>query len=205
MACAVRTIVAVLGVGGAALGCTPEPAEPWPSVPQREMGSAALMTIGQPGPADMAFGSALVAYSNLLARAHAYDERHFAGAVAAAVDELASVLETMPAASAEPSLRAAALAMRKNQASVEKAESEQAAIEGTQRSLMLAATALLRLATSAYRDQPDVLARARELARAAAGIDPFRTPPDRAGVIDALNRAERLLAAMYVVNIAPPR
>src|SRR5262249_53218626 len=149
-----RTMVAVLGAGGAALGCAGEQAELWPSVPQREMGGAELLTIGQPGPADMAFGEALVAYSNQLARAHAFDEKHVAGAVAAAGAEPAAALESIPAAAAEPSLRAAAGAVRKSQASVEQAESMQAAIEGTQRSLMLAATALLRLGASAYRDQP---------------------------------------------------
>jgi hypothetical protein len=200
----VRAILALSAASAA--GCAGGPAiEPTTAALQREMAGAAMETAGEPGPQDRAFGEALVVYANAIDRLHAGEGAGIDAPIRAAVEELANAIERMPAASVEPALRRAARAMRDSREGLEGAEHPRAAIEGTQRSLILAATALLRLAEAGYREYPDILAAARAFAGAAGGIDPRRAPPDWPGVIDALVHAERLLAGMYAINVAPAR
>lgn len=180
-------------------GCAEEP-EPaiGPGV-YAGLAGAQLATVGAPGPQDLPFGEALIAYSHELARIHAYQGTVADDQLAWEVRQLATLLERMPAAAHQRSLRRAAAQMRAADEGVEPS------IEGLKRALAVAATELLGLARTAYSACPEVTARAQEFAGAVSAIDPQLDPPDRPGVILALLRAEHALAAMYAVNVAPPR
>ncbi len=85
--------------------------------------------------------------------------------------ELATILERMPAAAAEPRLRRAAESIRKSEGGLEDEdiEPEAAPAERTKQSLAIASTALLELARSHYRETPQIAAEARAFAAAVQG------------------------------------
>ena len=162
----------------------------------RALAASEIASLGAPGLADVPFGEAIVTFSQALSDLHASGEQAD-GRIHDEILALATVLERMPAASAEPSLRRAAGVIRE-------ADAEPPTIEGARRSLAVAAQAVLTLGQTKYRDHPEILDQARAFAGAVAAIDPARDPPDRPGIIAALLRAERVLAAMYAANVAPP-
>jgi hypothetical protein len=197
-----RTLGAIGMAAGAALlaGCAGEAAEaPPPARPgvYATMRATQLLTVGAPGPADLPFGEALVTYSRMLGDVHAWQGARSDEAIREATLQLATVIERMPAAGAEPALRRAAIAMRR--------EVSAGDAEAVKRALARGATEIMWLAESAYRDAPNVLDRARDLGGAVDAIDPLLVPLDRSSYIRALLRAERALAAMYAANVAPPR
>ncbi len=195
----VRMVSGMVAAASAALvlgGCAEETEPAIGPCIYPEATRAAIATVGVPGPADLPFGEALVAYSRRLGDLHAGGE-HTEARIRHAVRELAGILERIPAAAAGPRLRRAAGAMRAAM------EGEDASYEVTKRALSVASKALLELADRDYREVPDVAERAREFAGAVAAVDVDRA--DQAGVIDALIRAERALAAMYAADVLPPR
>jgi hypothetical protein len=161
------------------------------------LAGAAIATVGTPGPQDAAFGAALVSFSQGLGRLTAADD-DADGKIAWQMDVLATILERMPMAGAQPMLRRTAAAMRAA------TEGREGNIEDTKRALAAAATTLLSVARCAYKDTPGVSSNLRLFAGAVSAIDPHREPPDRAGVVTALVRAERALATMYAMNAMPP-
>jgi hypothetical protein len=193
----VATTVLTVGVTAAIAGCIEPPAEAIGPRVYTAMAGAEVATVGEPGPQDLPFGEALVAFSHELGDLHACDGEQADAGIRAEVVALATILERLPAAAAQPGLRHAANVMR---AAMEPSEPP---IEDVRRALAVAATSLLHVAQRDYRKAPEVAARARDFAGAVSAIDSGRTPPDRAGMILALVRAERLLAAMYAVNVAP--
>jgi hypothetical protein len=196
--------LAALGAASAAMGCVEEPLGPPPVVPApyRDLGDAELATLGTPGPQDRPFGEALSGYAQAVSRIQAFTGARSDSSIAWAVLQLAAALERMPAAAAQPRLRGAAEAMRKNEAGNGE-ESVEPPVERVKQSLAIAATALLQLARSHYSDTPQIAAEARVFAATIQGIDPEREPPDRASIIDALTRATGVLARMYAANAAP--
>lgn len=204
----VCALVAALGAASTIVGCVDEQlAQPaTPAAPYRALSDAALQTVGSPGPQDRPFGEALSAYAQEVNRIHSFQGRRAEASISWAVLQLATILESMPAAAAQPRLRRAAEAIRRSEGDLEggEVEPEAAPAERTKRSLAIAATAILQLARSHYRETPQIAAAARVFAAAVEGIDPERDPPDRAGMINALTRAQRVLAGMYAVNVAPP-
>src|SRR4051794_34617549 len=176
-----HAILAALGAASALGSCAEEPMMPaTPAVPvgpgvYAALTGAGLQTVGVPGPADVPFGEALVAYSRELGAIHAADGPQADARIRWAVQQLAVVLERMPAAAAEPSLRWAAGAIRSTDASFAGEETEAAWIEGAKRSLAVAATALQNLAAGCYRAHPEIAARARAFAGAVTAIEPART------------------------------
>jgi hypothetical protein len=199
-----RLRLRAVGMAGAAViaaGCAEEMAEgPPPARPRpgmyASMRATQLASVGVPGPADMPFGEALVTYSHMLADVHAWEREQSDTAIHEATLQLATAIERMPAAGAQPALRRAAAAMR--------AEADRPGVEAEKRALAAGATEILRLSMSAYQGSPDVLARARAFAGAVDAIDPEIAPLDRAAIVTALVRAERALAAMYAMNVMPP-
>jgi len=177
-------------------GCAEEPVEAIGPCVYPELTRAAVATVGVPGPADLPFGEALIRYSRGLASVHAGGE-HTDAQLRRSVLRLAVILERMPAGADEPRLRGAARSMRAAM------EPEEPSIETTRRALAVAATALLELADRAYREVPDAASLSRDFAGAVTAIDVGSD--DQAGVINALLRAERALAAMYAANVLPPR
>ncbi len=159
--------------------------------------TAEMMTLGAPGPQDVPFAEALAAYSHALGRLHAFEPTSRQG-IADEIGRLAAVLDRVPAAGSEPVLRATAARMR---AVVERKD---ASAEDDKRALAAAATALLPVAQNAYRGSPDVVVLVRAFADAVSAVDAARDPPDLAGMLDALLRAERALAAMYAADVATP-
>ncbi len=139
-----------------------------------------------------------------MSRIHAFSGARSDSSTAWAVLQLATALEQMPAAAAQPRLRDAAEAIRKNEAG-NGDEAVEPPVERVKQSLAIAATALLQLARSHYGDTPQIAAEARVFAATVQGIDPEREPADRAAIIDALTRATGVLARMYAVNAAPAR
>ncbi len=196
---AIVATLATTGVAAAFAGCVEEAAPAIAPSVDAEMAGAEMATVGEPGPQDLAFGAALVGFSQGLGRLHACAGAEADQPIRAEVLALATILERMPAAAAEPALRHAAGVMRAAM------EPEAPPFEDIRRALAVAATSLLHLAQRAYRNAPEVAARARDFAGAVSAIDAERAPPDRAGVIVSLVRAERALAAMYAVNAAPAR
>jgi hypothetical protein len=195
----VRTLHAFLAaVGLAALaGCVEEPRPAiGPSV-YSALDGATLATIGTPGPPDIAFGQALVAYSRELSDLHASDE-HAGERIRGEVLALADILDRLPAAAAEPGLRRAAGRIR------EALSAPEPSMEDTKRALAVAAAALLGVAKCDYRAPKEVAAGARAFAGAVSAIDSGREPPDYPAAILALVRAEHVLAAMYAANVGPP-
>jgi hypothetical protein len=175
-------------------GCVEAPAPAIGPGIHRALAASEIATLGTPGLPDVPFGEALVTFSQALAGLHATGPDADAR-IRDQVLTLADILERMPAAAAEPALRRAADVMRA-------ADADAPSIEGAKRSLAVAAAALLTLAQTAYRGHPDVLDQARSFAGSVAAIDPAHDPPDHAGMITALLRAEHALAAMYVANVA---
>jgi hypothetical protein len=203
-----HVVIAALGAAGALGGCVEEPmtgAVPVGPGVYAALTGAELQTVGAPGPADLPFGEGLVAFSRELGAIHAADGPRADVRIRRAIQELAVILERMPAAAAQPSLRWASGAMLSTDASFAGEEAEGASIEGAKRSLAIAATALQNLAAGCYRRDPEIAARTRAFAGAVNAIDPTRAPPDRPGVINALVRAERALATMYAANVAPSK
>ncbi len=196
MARKVGGILAAASVSVVLGGCAEEPAEAIGPCVYPALARAEMATVGVPGPADLPFGEALVTYSRRLGSLHAGGE-HTDAHLRRAVRDLARILERVPAAAVEPRLRHTASLMRAAM------DPEQPSIEATKRALAAAATALLELADRAYREVPDVAALTRDFGGAVSAIDTDRD--DQAGVIDALLRAERALAAMYAANVLPPR
>jgi hypothetical protein len=197
-------VFAALSATSALVGCVEEPLGP-PAVvpaPYRALGDAELATLGSPGPQDRPFGEALSGYAQEVNRIHAFAGPRADPSIAWAVLQLATVLERMPAAAAQPRLRRAAEAIRKNEAG-DGDESALPPVERVKQSLAIAATALLQLARTHYGETPEIAADARALAATIEGIDPEREPADRAGILDALTRATGLLARMYAANVAP--
>jgi hypothetical protein len=186
-------MLAVAAATAAVAGCgeTP-PAMIGPGI-HRALAASEVASLGTPSLPDIPFGEALVTFSRALADLHAFEEQ----ADAHIRDELlalATILERMPAGHVEPSMHEAAAAVRVTAA-------ETPSIEGARRSLAVAAVALLRLVQTRYRDHPEIVEQALTFAGAVAAIDPSREPPDRPGIINALVRAERVLAAIYVANV----
>ena len=190
----VRVIVAVAGAAVLACGCAESAAPPIGPGVYVAMNGAALATVGTPGVQDIPFGEALLTYSRQLSGLHADQGVQADAAIRNQVLWLAVILERMPAASAEPELRRAAALIRAQM------EPEAPSVEETKRALALAANALLIAARRGYALEPEVAAYGRDFAGAVSAIDARRTPPDRAGVITALVRAERMLAQMYAIN-----
>ncbi len=190
-------ILAAAGATAAAGGCVEEtPRAQGPDV-YVAMTGAVLATVGYPGPQDIPFGEALVAFSRRIGDLHSDQGEQADASIQAAVLELATILERMPAASAQPRLRRAASQIR---AALE-ADGSHPSIETMKRSLALAATELLHAAQCCYREHPEVADLARRLAGAVTAIDGERSLPDRAGVITALISAERALAMIYAINV----
>jgi len=204
MARKMRALVGGLVAAAAIAGCTGEH-----DVSQPRIGPGALValrgaelrTVGAPGAPDLPFGEALITYSRQIGAIHAFTGARADPQIHAAVRQLATVLDRMPAAAAQPALRRAAARIRADQTDV---DPDEPAVAPAQRSLAIAATALLDLASSAYAASPEIGALARNFAGAVEAIDVERTPPDRASVIDALVRGERVLAAMYATNVRRP-
>lgn len=199
-----RALVGALVAATAIAGCAEEydvPEPRFPPGPRAALRGAMLRTVGAPGAPDLPFGEALITYSRQVGEIHAFTGARADPQIHAAVLQLATILERMPAGGAQPSLRRAAALIRAQQGAV---DPEEPAMQATQQSLALAATALLDLAVAVYRGSDEIAARARTFAGAVEAIDPERSPPDRAPVIDALVRAERVLAAMYAANVRSP-
>jgi hypothetical protein len=203
----VCALFAALGAACTTAGCVEEQLAPpaTPPAPYRALSNAALQTVGSPGPQDRRFGETLSAYAQEVSRVHAVQERRADATISWAVLQLATILESMPAAAAQPRLRRAAEAIRRSEGDLGggDVEPEPAPIERTKQSMAIAATALLQLAQSHYREATQIAAAARVFAAAVEGIDAEKTPPDRAALIAALTRAQRVLAGMYAVNVAP--
>jgi hypothetical protein len=196
----VREVGAILAAAGAAVaawGCVEEPRHALGPGVYVAMTGAALATVGTPGPQDIPFGEALTAFSQRLGDLHADQGEQADVGIHAELLELATILERLPAASAEPRLRRAASRIR---AEVEGAGGH-ASIEATKRSLAAVATELLYTAQCCYAEHPEVATLARALAGAVAAIDAERALPDRAAVIAALLRAERTLAMIYAIDV----
>jgi hypothetical protein len=195
----VRTLHAILAaVGLAALsGCAEEPRPAIAPSVYPALEGAELATIGTPGPPDIAFGQALVAYSRELSDLHASDE-HAGERIRGEVLALADILDRLPAAAAEPGLRRAAGRIR------EALSVSEPSMEDTKRALAVVAVALLGVARCDYRGRPEIAASARALAGSVSAIDSGRDPPDYPAAILALIRAEHVLAAMYAANVGPP-
>jgi hypothetical protein len=185
---------------GAALfaaACAEEPQQAIGPGVYPALAAAEVVTLGQPGPQDVPFGQALLGYSQELGHLHATDA-NVGVRVDAATHALATVLDRMPAGGAEPLLRRTAIMMRAE------IDGHEYSVERTKRALAAAATALLGLAQTLYRDEPDIAARLREFAGSVAAIDAQRDPPDHAAVITALLRAERALGVIYAADVVPP-
>ena len=105
-------ILAVATAVTMSAGCAEEP-EPaiGPGV-YTGLTAAQVATVGSPGPQDLPFGEALVAYSRELASIHAFQGAVADERLAWEVRQLATVLERMPAAAQQHSLRRAAAQMR---------------------------------------------------------------------------------------------
>jgi len=192
----VRAILAAAGATVLSLGCA-ENAEPpaiGPAV-YPAMNAAALATVGSPGVQDLPFGEALLTYSRNLSTLHADQREQTDAGIRDQVLWLAVILERMPAAATQPVLRSAAGHIRAMM------EPETPTVEATKRALALAADALLVAARRGYSMEPDVAPLARAFAGAVSAIDSARSPPDRAAVVAALVRAERVLAVMYAMNV----
>jgi hypothetical protein len=212
----VSALGATMVAASATMGCVEEPMGPPTRVPEpyRAMASAQLQTVGEPGPQDRPFGEALVAYALEVDRIHAFEGARADAAIGWAVLQLARILERLPAAAAEPALRRAAAAIRANETETQTEtetdpddESSKPAVtpvERTKQSLAIVATALLQLAATAYRETPQIAVAARVFAATVDGINPESSSPDRPGILDALVHAQRVLAGMYAVNVAPP-
>lgn len=203
----VCALFAALGAASTITGCVEEQLAPpaTPPPPYRALSNAELQTVGSPGPQDRRFGETLSAYAQEVSRIHAVQGRRADASIRWAVLQLATILESMPAAAAQPRLRRAAEAIRRSEGDLGDDDApELAPTERTKQSLALAATALLQLARSHYRETPQIAAAARVFAAAVEGIDPERNPPDRAAMIAALTRAQRVFAGMYAINVAPP-
>ena len=193
----VSGIVAAASVAAVALGgCAEEPEEAIGPCIYPALTRADIATVGEPGPADLPFGEALVTYSRRLGTLHVGGD-HTDARIRRAVRDLARILERVPAAAAEPHLRHAAGLMRAA------TEPEEPSIEDTKRALAVAAKALLELAERDYREVPEVASLTRNFAGAVTAIDTDHN--DQAAAIDALIRAERALAAMYAADVLPPR
>jgi hypothetical protein len=200
-------LFAALSATSAITGCVEEQFGPPATVPgpYRALSDAQLQTVGSPGPQDRPFGEALAGYAQEVSRIHAYQGRRADASISWSVLQLATVLERMPAAAAEPWLRRTAESMRRSEGGPEDDDEPEASpAERTKQSLAMAATALLLVARNYYRETPQIAAEARVFAAAVEGIDTERDPPDRAGMADALTRSVHVLAGMYAVNIAPP-
>jgi hypothetical protein len=184
-------------VAGVALSaCAEEQTAIGPSV-HPALAGATIATVGTPGPQDAPFGQALVMFSQGLGQLNAAAEDADAR-IASQIDALATILERLPVAGAQPMLRRTAASMRAATLGRE------GSIEDTKRALAAAATALLSVSRCAYGDTPAVAAHLRRFAGAVAAIDTQREPTDRAAVVEALVRAERALALMYAANVLPP-
>jgi hypothetical protein len=202
----VCAVVAALSATSTMIGCVEEPlALPPVAAPYRALANAELATVGSPGPQDQAFGEALSGFAHEVDRAHAFQGARADASISWSVLQLATILERMPAAEAEPSLRRAAEAIRKNEGGLESDDNApiEPPAERTKRSLAIAATALLHLARGHYAATPEIAADARVFAASVAGIDPENDPGNRAAMLDALTRASRVLARIYAVNVAP--
>lgn len=201
-------LFAALGAASTVAGCVEEQFGPPATMPApyRALSSAELQTVGSPGPQDRPFGEALAAYAQEVNRIHAFQGRRVDASISWAVLQLATILERMPAAAAEPWLRRAAESIRKSEGGLggDDVEPEAEPAERTKQSLAIAATMLLQLARNYYRETPQIAAEARVFAAAVEAIDPESDPPDRVAMVDALTRAARVLAGMYAVNVAPP-
>jgi hypothetical protein len=195
----VSAILAAASAATVSIGCAEGPPPALGPGVYAELAGAQIATLGSPGPQDLPFGEALIAYSRELARLHAFQGGPADERLAGEVQQLATILDCMPAAAQQPSLRRAAAQIRAA------GEGMEPSIERTRRTLAVAATALLRLAQTSYASFPEITARAGELAGAVSSIDAELEPPDRPGVILALLRCEHVLSAMYAVNVAPPR
>jgi hypothetical protein len=193
----VSAILAAASAAAVGAGCAEEPLPAIGPGVHAGLAGAQIATIGSPGPQDLPFGEALITYSRELARIHAFEGETADERLGWEVRQLATVLERMPAAAQQRSLRRAAAQMRAAEADAEPS------IEDTQRTLAAAAIALLQLARTSYAAFPEIAAATRAVAGAVSAIDAGRKPPDRPGVIFALLRFERALAAMYAVNVAP--
>lgn len=198
-----RALVAATAATGLLAGCVDEPSSvpAQPSGAQAALRAAELRTVGVPGPQDLPFGEALVTYSRELAGMHAFDEARAGASIRWAVVQLATILDRIPAAAAEPALHQAATRMR----ALTESSGDEENVAQNRRALTIAATALLHLAEDTYGDVPEIAARARAFAGAVEAIDPRREPPDRPGELNALRRAESALAAIYAANVAPRR
>lgn len=201
-------VVAALGAASTVTGCVEQELGP-PSItaaPYRALATSELATVGAPGPQDQPFGEALAGFAHEVNRLHALHGAQADAAIAWSTLQLATILERLPAAAAEPRLRRAAETIRANEAGLPGAavEPESPPAEGLKQSLAIAATALLDLARTHYHDTPDVAAEARVFAAAVESIDAEREPADRAAIINALVRATHVLARIYAINVAPP-
>jgi len=209
----VSALGATMVAASATMGCVEAPMGPPTRVPEpyRAMASAQLQTVGSPGPQDQPFGEALSAYALEVNRIHAFEGARADAAISWAVLQLARILERLPAAAAEPALRRAAAAIRANETATatetdpegEINEPAMTPVERTKQSLAIVATALLQLAANTYREVPQIAATARVFASTVEGINPESSVPDRPGIRDALVHAQRVLAGMYAVNVAP--
>jgi hypothetical protein len=199
--------VSAIGAASALMGCVEEPLGPPPVVPApyQALATAQLQTLGAPGPQDQPFGEALAAFAHEVNRVHAFEGARAEASISWSVLQLATLLERMPVAAAEPRMRRAAAAIRRTEVGQGAAEAEplEPWAERTKRSLAIAATALLQVAKSHYEDTPEIAAEARVFAATVEAIDPESDPTDRAGMIDALTQSTRLLARMYAINVAP--
>lgn len=203
----VCAVFAALGAASTLTGCVEEQLGPPPIVPApyRSLATSVLSTVGTPGPQDQPFGEALTGFANEVNRLHAFHGAQADARIAWSTLDLATILESLPAAAAQPRLRRAAEAIRKNEAGLPGAvaEPESPPAERLKQSLAIAATALLDLAKSHYAATPEVAAEARVFAAAVESIDAEREPADRAAIINALVRATHVLARMYAINVAP--
>jgi hypothetical protein len=191
-------ILAAASAAAAAGGCVEEgSAGPLTPGVYVAMTGAALATVGHPGPQDIPFGSALTTFSQRLGDLHADQGEEADASIRAGVLELATILERLPAAAAQPGLRRAASRIR---AEVEAAGAHPS-VETTKRSLAAVATELLHAARSCYAEHPEVAELARAFASAVSAVDAERSLPDRAAVIVAMIHAERVLATMYAINV----
>src|SRR5690242_9534290 len=91
----------------AVAGCAEEPLPVIGPGVDRALAGATIATVGRPGLPDIPFGEALVTYSRGLSDLHAAGE-HADARIRGEVLALATILDRLPAASAEPSLRRAA-------------------------------------------------------------------------------------------------
>jgi hypothetical protein len=207
MAAKACAVVAALSAASTVIGCVAEELGP-PAIaaaPYPALATSELATVGAPGPQDQPFGEALAGFAHEVNRLHAFKGAQADAAIAWSTLQLATILERMPAAAAEPRLRRAAEAIRKNEAGLESATAapEAPPAERLRQSLAIAATALLQLARSHYGDTPEIAAEARVFAAAVESIDVEREPADRAAIVNALVRATHVLGRMYAINVAP--